>query len=151
MSVSSVIFSTVASTGAHLLLSAMEDAYAAILDIDEEHGDINAFFAVYDGHGGMPDASYLSSHLLDVSSGSHVAKFAGQNVHKRLVLEESYTEKNYEIAFKKTFLGVDQVLRIGVSLSYSLSSVQLSRYSLRPIATQKTIRLHCCCCLDYRR
>jgi len=128
----------------------MEDAHAAILDIDEEHGDRNAFFAVYDGHGGMLDASYLS-YLLDISSGSHVAKFAGQNVHKRLVLEKSYTEKNYEIAFKDAFLGVDQEIRVGVSSSYSLSSVQSSRYFLRPIATQKTIRLHCCCCSNYRR
>jgi len=129
----------------------MEDAHAAILDIDEENGDRNAFFAVYDGHGGMPDAPYLSSYLLDISSGSHVAKFAGQNVHKRLVLEKSYTEKKYEIAFKEAFLGVDQELRIGVSPSYSLSSLQSSRYFLRPIAAQKTIRLHCCCCLNNRR
>ena len=148
---SSVISSTVASTDAHLLLLAMEDAHAAILGIDEEHGDRNAFFAVYDGHGGMSDASYLSSYLLDVFSGSHVAKFAGQNVHKRLILEKSYTEKNYEIAFKEAFLDIDQELRIGVSPSYSLSSVQLSRYPLRPIATQKTIWLHCCCCLDHRK
>lgn len=74
---------------------AMEDAHAAILDLDEEGGDTNAFFAVYDGHGG-----------------SYVAKFAGENLHKRLVLEKSYTEKNYEIAFKEAFLGVDQELRV---------------------------------------
>ncbi|KAF9454703.1 PP2C-domain-containing protein [Macrolepiota fuliginosa MF-IS2] len=71
----------------------MEDAHAAILDLDGEK-DTNAFFAVYDGHGG-----------------SNVAKYAGQNVHKRLVLEESYKEKSYEAALKKAFLGVDEDLQ----------------------------------------
>ena len=32
---------------------AMEDAHAAILDLGGEQPDSNAFFAVYDGHGGM--------------------------------------------------------------------------------------------------
>jgi len=128
----------------------MEDAHAAILDLDEEGGDTNAFFAVYDGHGGMPAASYLSSYLFDISLGSYVAKFAGENLHKRLVLEKSYTEKNYEIAFKEAFLGVDQELRVGVSPFRSLSSVQSNRSYLRPLAAQKTIRLHCCCCSGYR-
>ena len=32
--------------------SAMEDAHAAILDLDEGQQNSNAFFAVYDGHGG---------------------------------------------------------------------------------------------------
>jgi protein phosphatase 2C family protein 2/3 len=31
----------------------MEDAVAAVLLLDEEVEDSNAFFAVYDGHGGM--------------------------------------------------------------------------------------------------
>ncbi|KXN88252.1 hypothetical protein AN958_07711 [Leucoagaricus sp. SymC.cos] len=72
----------------------MEDAHAAVLDLDEENKDTNAFFAVYDGHGG-----------------SNVAKYAGQNVHKRLVQEESYKEKNYETALRKAFLGVDEDLQ----------------------------------------
>jgi protein phosphatase 2C family protein 2/3 len=69
----------------------MEDAHASILDLDENKDEKNTFFAVYDGHGG-----------------GSVAKFAGQNVHKRLVNEESYHEKDYEAAMKRAFLGTDE-------------------------------------------
>lgn len=68
----------------------MEDAHAAVLDLDGQEKS-NAFFAVYDGHGG-----------------SSVARFAGQNVHKRLVTEETYKEGNWEMALKKAFLGTDE-------------------------------------------
>jgi protein phosphatase 2C family protein 2/3 len=37
-----------------------------------------------------------------------VARFAGQNVHKRLVTEETYKEGNWEMALKKAFLGTDE-------------------------------------------
>lgn len=42
--------------------------------------------------------------------GGTVAKFAGQNVHKRLLTEESYKEKAYDTALKKAFLGTDEDL-----------------------------------------
>ncbi|KAF9267446.1 PP2C-domain-containing protein [Marasmius fiardii PR-910] len=71
----------------------MEDAHAIKLDLDESPEDLNAFFAVYDGHGG-----------------GTVAKFAGQNVHKRLMTEEAYQTKDYEMALKKAFLGTDEDL-----------------------------------------
>lgn len=71
----------------------MEDAHAAILDLDEGKADSNAFFAVYDGHGG-----------------STVARFAGSNVHKRLVTEESYKAGDYAQALKRAFLGTDEDL-----------------------------------------
>ncbi|THV05305.1 PP2C-domain-containing protein [Dendrothele bispora CBS 962.96] len=71
----------------------MEDAHAIVLDLDSSSSDTNAFFAVYDGHGG-----------------GTVAKFAGQNVHKRLVAEETYKEKEYATALKKAFLGTDEDL-----------------------------------------
>ncbi|KAK1229863.1 Protein phosphatase 2C 2 [Marasmius sp. AFHP31] len=71
----------------------MEDAHAIMLDLDEKPEDTNAFFAVYDGHGG-----------------GTVAKFAGQNVHKRLATEEAYRAKDYEAALKKAFLGTDEDL-----------------------------------------
>ncbi|KAF9568788.1 PP2C-domain-containing protein [Agrocybe pediades] len=71
----------------------MEDAHAVVLDLDGPREDTNTFFAVYDGHGG-----------------SAVARFAGQNVHKRLVTEESYKEKDYGTALKKAFLGTDEDL-----------------------------------------
>lgn len=68
----------------------MEDAHTVALRLDE--GDeTNTFFAVYDGHGG-----------------ASVSKYAGENVHKRLVNEESYREKQYEQALKRAFLGTDE-------------------------------------------
>ncbi|KAJ7069808.1 phosphatase 2C-like domain-containing protein [Mycena amicta] len=71
----------------------MEDAHAIVLDLDEGKEDSNTFFAVYDGHGG-----------------STVAKFAGQNVHKRLLTEDSYKESQYGEALKRAFLGTDEDL-----------------------------------------
>lgn len=45
----------------------MEDAHTAVLDLDGDKDDSNAFFAVYDGHGGtliLPDLlSYQLSFL----------------------------------------------------------------------------------------
>lgn len=46
---------------------AMEDAHAAVLDLDGEGNDSTAFFAVYDGHGGEDISStFVKSpdHLL---------------------------------------------------------------------------------------
>jgi len=71
----------------------MEDAHAVVLDLEAANDKQNCFFAVYDGH-----------------SGSSVAKFAGQNVHKRLVTEETYKNEDYEVALKKAFLGTDEDL-----------------------------------------
>jgi len=71
----------------------MEDAHAAVLTLEDGTKEKNSFFAVYDGHGG-----------------STVAKFAGNNVHKRLLAEEAYREKRYEEAMKKAFLGTDEDL-----------------------------------------
>ncbi|KAG5648317.1 hypothetical protein DXG03_004889 [Asterophora parasitica] len=71
----------------------MEDAHAVVLELDEGKEDTNTFFAVYDGHGG-----------------GTVAKFAGQNVHKRLITEETYKERQYDAAMKRAFLGTDEDL-----------------------------------------
>ncbi|KAG6918764.1 hypothetical protein DXG01_011955 [Tephrocybe rancida] len=71
----------------------MEDAHAIVLDLDRDKEASNAFFAVYDGHGG-----------------GTVAKFAGSNVHKRLVEEETYKQGQYEAAMKRAFLGTDEDL-----------------------------------------
>ena len=89
----------------------MEDAHAAVLDLDGSEENSNAFFAVYDGHGGM----FLCPRRFLTSSqfpwlGSAVAKFAGKNLHKRLVGEEAYKERNWEVALKKAFLGTDEDL-----------------------------------------
>lgn len=90
----------------------MEDAHAAILDLDGENTDSSAFFAVYDGHGGtyILLIGFVFSLICSLL-GSNVAKYAGQNVHKRLVLEDAYKEKVYEAALKKAFLGVDEDLQ----------------------------------------
>ncbi|KAG6377097.1 PP2C-domain-containing protein [Boletus reticuloceps] len=71
----------------------MEDAHAAILTLKEGTKEKNSFFGVYDGHGG-----------------STVAKFAGKNVHKRLLAEEAYRKKRYDEAMKRAFLGTDEDL-----------------------------------------
>lgn len=72
----------------------MEDAHATVLNLDGDDAESsNTFFAVYDGHGG-----------------GTVAKFAGENVHKRLVKEEAYHDKRYEAALKRAFLGTDEDL-----------------------------------------
>ena len=55
-----------------------------------------------------------SLNFINSSSGSGVAKFAGQNVHKRLISEESYHEKQYETALKRAFLGTDEDILAGV-------------------------------------
>lgn len=50
-------------------------------------------------------------------AGSTVAKFAGKNVHKRLLAEEAYREKRYYEAMKRAFLGTDEDLLAGTILS----------------------------------
>lgn len=42
--------------------SAMEDAHAIVLDLDEGK-DGNTFFAVYDGHGGTSGSAIFSYHI----------------------------------------------------------------------------------------
>lgn len=43
--------------------------------------------------------------------GDTTAKFASKNVHKRLITEKAYSEKRYEEALKRAFLGTDEDLR----------------------------------------
>ena len=40
------------------LFTAMEDAHAAVLDLEAANGKQNCFFAVYDGHSGAQLLSY---------------------------------------------------------------------------------------------
>lgn len=94
----------------------MEDAHAAVLSLDKGEEKPNAFFAVYDGHGGMSYARGCpasATDSTDLTLGGSVAKFAGENVHKRLVTEEAYHEKRYEEALKRAFLGTDEDLLAG--------------------------------------
>ncbi|OCB89899.1 PP2C-domain-containing protein [Sanghuangporus baumii] len=72
----------------------MEDAHAIELNLEDKSGGHNAFFAVYDGHGG-----------------GTVAKFSGQNVHKRLINEPMYAQHQWKDALKRAFLGTDDDIR----------------------------------------
>jgi hypothetical protein len=51
------------------------------------------------------DSSYPFSFC---SVGGAMSKFAGTNVHKRLVGEGAYREKRYEEALQSAFLGTDE-------------------------------------------
>lgn len=67
----------------------------------------------------------LAPHLHSHSSppGSTVAKFAGKNVHKRLLAEETYRQKRYDEAMKSAFLGTDEDLLAGMSPHYHLGTI----------------------------
>ena len=88
----------------------MEDAHAIDLDLEAPNDKRNCFFAVYDGHGGASLLSYPLSENTSLINppGSRMSKFAGLNVHKRLVTEETYKNEEYEEALKKAFLETDQ-------------------------------------------
>ena len=74
-----------------------------------------------------------------ISPGGTVARFAGQNVHKRLVSEEVYQQKQYELALKKAFLGTDEDLLAGARCDApcfkdSYISLQIHRIRETPLA-----------------
>lgn len=101
---------------------AMEDAHAAVLALEDGAQERNAFFGVYDGHGGNLLPSFrLHSH--SSLTGSTVAKFAGKNVHKRLLAEDAYREKRYDEAMKRAFLGTDEDLLAGTSSPYRSTTI----------------------------
>ena len=110
----------------------MEDAHTTILDLDEDgSSDKTAFFAVYDGHGGVYHLHILSYNKATILyAGAAVARFAGRNVHKRLTAEDAYHEKQYNAALKKAFLGTDEDIRAGSS---SLSTLRLTQFELRRV------------------
>ncbi|KAL6715013.1 Protein phosphatase 2C 2 [Lecanora helva] len=81
----------------------MEDAHAAVLDLQAEDSDKEfiaatvddrlSFFGVYDGHGG-----------------DKVALFAGENIHKILAKQEAFKKKDFEQALKDGFLATDRAI-----------------------------------------
>ena len=85
----------------------MEDAHAAILDLQAENEgedfkaasvqDRLSFFGVYDGHGG-----------------DKVAIFAGENVHQIIAKQEAFKRKDYEQAMKDGFLATDRAILNGM-------------------------------------
>ena len=84
----------------------MEDAHAAVLDLQAEDADTEfkaasvddrlSFFGVYDGHGG-----------------DKVALFAGENIHKILAKQEAFKKKDFEQALKDGFLATDRAILNG--------------------------------------
>ncbi|PYH95836.1 PP2C-domain-containing protein [Aspergillus ellipticus CBS 707.79] len=81
----------------------MEDAHAAVLDLQAKFADQDekptdpdkrlAFFGVYDGHGG-----------------DKVALFAGENVHKIVSKQESFAKGDIEQSLKDGFLATDRAI-----------------------------------------
>jgi hypothetical protein len=56
------------------------------------------------------DDSRRIIHML-LDQGDVASKFAADNLHKRMMKDESYEDKQYEIALKRAFLGIDEDLR----------------------------------------
>jgi len=78
----------------------MEDAHAAVLDLQGPDGSKNAgkegrisFFGVYDGHGGETIASY-----------------SGENLHNILAKQPAFEAGNYAQALKDGFLATDRAI-----------------------------------------
>ena len=91
----------------------MEDAHAAVLDLQVEKGgtdfsaasveDRLSFFGVYDGHGG-----------------DKVAIFAGENIHKIVANQEAFKKGDFEQALKDGFLATDRAILNGTLLAFAL-------------------------------
>ncbi|KAG0050086.1 Protein phosphatase 2C 2 [Gryganskiella cystojenkinii] len=70
----------------------MEDAHTTLLEVEGAEG--TAFFAVYDGHGGP-----------------NVAKYSGEGLHKRIVVDKAFAKGDFLAAIKNGFLEMDRALR----------------------------------------
>jgi protein phosphatase 2C family protein 2/3 len=84
----------------------MEDAHAAILDLQTDDGKETksssadtrlSFFGVYDGHGG-----------------DRVALFAGDNIHQIIAKQEAFKKGDIEQALKDGFLATDRAILNGL-------------------------------------
>lgn len=85
----------------------MEDAHAAVLDLQPESNDKGqkpsaphkrlAYFGVYDGHGG-----------------EKVAQFAGENIHKIVAKQDAFSNGDIEQALKDGFLATDRAILNGM-------------------------------------
>lgn len=72
----------------------MEDAHTAVLDLAMDGSDEKiSFFGVYDGHGG-----------------DRVANFSGENLHKIVAKQGSFSKKEYGQALKDGFLSTDRAI-----------------------------------------
>ncbi|KAH8083345.1 phosphatase 2C-domain-containing protein [Cristinia sonorae] len=80
--------------GTRVGVTDMEDAHAAVLDLDGNEESTNAFFAVYDGHGGF-----------------NCAKHSGPNVHRKLITQDAYKSGEYREALRRTFIEFDEEMK----------------------------------------
>ena len=119
----------------------MEDAHAAVLDLQAEDADKDfvaasvddrlSFFGVYDGHGG-----------------DKVALFAGENIHKILAKQEAFKRKDFEQALKDGFLATDRAILNG-TLHLCRWSARILNHSARPKIRGRSLWLHCFCRIDF--
>ena len=65
-------------------------------------------------------------------TGSAVAKYAGQFVHKRLVQDDAYKKKDYNLALKNAFLGTDADMRSSAYPNASFFMPPMSWFKLAP-------------------
>lgn len=112
----------------------MEDAHAAVLDLQAKYTDLDrnssssssshgaggptpadkrlSFFGVYDGHGG-----------------EQMALYAGENVHRIVARQESFARGDIEQALRDGFLATDRAILEGLSFSFTLThTLSLSPY-----------------------
>ena len=118
----------------------MEDAHAAVLDLQTEDADKGfvaatpedrlSFFGVYDGHGG-----------------DKVALFAGENIHKILAKQEAFKKKDFEQALKDGFLATDRAILSG-KFSNRHCKRQPNPRIHRPEVRGRGFRLYCICWFD---
>ena len=119
----------------------MEDAHAAVLDLQAEDADKEfkaatvddrlSFFGVYDGHGG-----------------DKVALFAGENIHKILAKQEAFKNKDFEQALKDGFLATDRAILNGKCFVSELWS-HLTGHGRSKIR-RGSLWLHCICGTDIK-
>lgn len=81
----------------------MEDSHTHILSLPDDPD--TAFFAVYDGHGGIVTiVKYVVRSLernCSVVSGAKVAEYAGKHLHKYITKRPEYKEGNIVEALKQ--------------------------------------------------
>ena len=87
----------------------MEDAHSAVLDMAPESNKRIAWFAVYDGHGGLPPTTFITDIV-----GDRVAKYAGENVHLIIRKQEAFEKEDYVQALQNGFLATDTALMEGI-------------------------------------
>lgn len=103
----------------------MEDAHAAVLDLQPLEGDQElkpaasdiriSFFGVYDGHGG-----------------DKVAIYTGEHLHKIIAKQEAFKKGQFDQALKDGFLAIDRAILSGASFfGYTFGRIFADCYPLQ--------------------